>query len=168
MKIVLILLLLMSMATMSAQEINPQTLEGIFESGKIFTSRLKNGDIEQFRNAKPPKDTWTFPKLQAYKEKIESKNILYGSILIPSANKKLCSYNLFALDMETRKYHFVAIVSYKLQDDGFKQNGAYLFTEEPSLKSWWKTVFSFYESEEIKSFPKKYLYEVCPPPPFDK
>ncbi|MGB1308842.1 MAG: hypothetical protein ACPG6B_08025 [Oceanihabitans sp.] len=138
----------------------------INDIGKSYTSALKNGQIESLRKANPPKDTWLFSRLEEYKHNLDSENIIYGQIIMPSTDESYYSYNLFAFDIKKEAYYFVAIISFKILENDVKLNNTYLFTENKSLKDWWGKTFEFYESNQIKKIPKKYLYKICPPPPF--
>lgn len=149
-----------------SQEVSSKALEKIYEGGKAFTTPLKKGQIESLKNANPPKETWTYSKLEEYKRNLNSEDIIYGQIIMPSADETVYSYNLFAYDLKKKIYYFVAIASYKIIGDDIKKNGTYLFTEEKSLTHWWKRTFGFYESDLIKKIPEKYVFKVCPPPPF--
>ena len=148
-----------------SQDVNPEILEKIFEGGESFTAPLKNGQIESFRKVKPSKDTWLFSKLEQYHRNLSSKNILYGQIIMPNKDESTYSYNLFAYDIKEESYYFVAIVSFKILENDVKINGSYLFTEDKSLKNWWYVMLEFYKSEKVKKIPKKYIYQICPPPP---
>lgn len=166
MKLLPILILMFSSQPLFSQEVSSEALEKIYEGGKAFTTALKNGQIESFKKAIPPKDTWTYSKLEEYKRNLNSGNIIYGQIIMPSANEAYYSYNLFAYDIKKESYYFVAIVSYEIINNDVKMNNSYLFTENKGLESWWKRTFEFYESKLIKKIPKKYLFKTCPPPPF--
>ena len=77
---------------------------------------------------------------------------------MPSANKNsnLVSYHLFAYDTKKKFYYFVAIVSYKVSENKVIKDKSFLFTEKKSLINWWKTTFSFYESNEKNKIPEIY------------
>lgn len=160
--------MILSCSPLFSQEVDPQILDEIYEKGKSFTTSLKNGEIESLRNENPSKDTWLFSKLEEYKQKLGSNDIIYGDIILPSANanSNLYSYNLFVYDLKKEAYYFVAIVSYKITEGNVKLDNSFLFTEEKGLKDWWRRIFGFYQSEMIDNIPKKYLYDICPPPPF--
>ncbi|MDR9449543.1 MAG: hypothetical protein RI535_09985 [Psychroflexus sp.] len=149
----------------SAQDLSGETLKKIYYGGRSYTTPLKQGQIESLKNANPPKDTWLYSKLKKYKSKIGSENIIYGEILMPSLDEKFYSYNLFAYDIKKSFYYFVAIVSFKIINGDAKMGNQYLFTENISLKNWWRKTFEYYESKQIKKIPEKYLFETCPPPP---
>ncbi|WP_109098399.1 hypothetical protein [Aquimarina sp. AU58] len=132
-----------------------------------YTNSLSKGSIENLKNASPKKDTWTYSKLEAYKNRI-GDSITYGSFIQPSARvKNLYSYNYFAIDSraERTEYFFVAIFSFEVLDDKLKKEGAYLFTEEKSLKNWWNHISRFCFSKEKEMVPPQFLFEVCPPYP---
>ena len=160
------LILILVFQPIFSQELSTTTIENIYYGGKSFTTPLKQGQIESLKRANPPKDTWLYSKLEEYKNQLGSENIIYGEIVMPSADEKFYSYNLFAYDIKKEFYHFVAIVSFEIINNDAKMNTQYLFTENKSLKDWWKRVFGFYESELIKKVPTKYLFKTCPPPPF--
>lgn len=168
MKVISTLIMILSFASLFSQEINPQMLEKINEDGILYTTSLKSGNIESLRQANPPKDTWLFSKLEKYKHNLGSKDILYGSIIMPSIveNSNLYFYNLFAYDIKKEFYYFAAIVSYKVIDDNVQFDNSFLFTEKESLQDWWMKIFSFYESEKFNTIPEKYQFKTCPPPPF--
>jgi hypothetical protein len=140
--------------------------EKIFDDGKSFTTPLKKGQIESLRNVNPPKDTWLFSKLEEYKQNLGSENIIYGQLIMPNADESFYSYNLFAYDTDKKAYYFVAIVTFEILDNDVKLKNSYLFTENRSLKDWWSKIYGFYQSDLIKKIPEKYLYKICPPPPF--
>ncbi|WP_160114699.1 hypothetical protein [Aquimarina sp. AU474] len=161
-----ILILILFIQPIFSQELSTATLEKIYDGGKSFTTPLKQGQIESLKKANPPKDTWLYSKLEEYKNQLDSENIIYGEIVMPSADEKFYSYNLFAYDIKKEFYYFVAIVSFEITNSDAKMKTQYLFTEKKSLKDWWKRAFGFYESELIKKIPEKYLFKTCPPPPF--
>ena len=167
MKLILLFLTLLSCSVIFSQEVNNDILNKINEKGKSYSEPIKKGEIEFLRNVDPPKNSWLFQKLLEYKKNIGSKNIMYGSIIMPSANKdsNLYSYNLFAYNIKKEIYYFVAIVSYKVSENNVMFQNSYLFTEDEGLNSWWRNTFSFYESEEIKNIPEKFIFPYCPPPP---
>lgn len=166
MKLIPIFILIFLSQSLFSQEVSSEALEKIYQGGKTFTTPLKKGQIESLKNANPPKDTWTYSKLEEYKNNLKSENIIYGQIIMPSADEAFYSYNLFAYDIKKETYHFVAIVSYEIVNNEVKMNNSYLFTEKSSLKDWWKRTFGFYESKLIEKIPEKYLFKTCPPPPF--
>lgn len=166
MKLISILITLLSIPSLFSQEIDNQILEKIYSDGNLYTNPLKNGEIESLRNTEPPNSTWLFSKLEDYKQNIGSNNILYGTIIIPIVNTNLVSYNLFAYDIKKRTYYFVAIVSYKISENDVMFDQAYLFTEKEALNSWWSYTFSFYQNDIKNKIPEKYVFDVCPPPPF--
>lgn len=149
-----------------SQDINSEIFEKIFNDGESFTEALKNGQIESLRKVKPAKDTWLFSRLEEYQRNLGSKNIIYGRIIMPSKDESSYSYNLFAYDIKKESYYFVAIVSFKISKNNIKINNSYLFTENKSLEEWWLAMLGFYKSEQIKKIPEKYIYKICPPPPF--
>ncbi|WP_109437002.1 hypothetical protein [Aquimarina sp. AU119] len=165
-KILTILMLIFLLQPALSQDLSKETLEKIYDGGKSFTTPLKQGRIESLKNANPPKDTWLYSKLEEYKNQLGSDNIIYGEILMPSADEKFYSYNLFAYDKKKNFYYFVAIVSFEIINDNAKMKNQYLFTEKKSLKNWWLKTFGFYESKLIKKIPEKHLFKTCPPPPF--
>jgi hypothetical protein len=166
MKLTPILILIFFSQSLFSQEVSSESLEKIYESGKAFTTPLKRGQIESLKKANPSKGTWTYSKLEEYKRNLNSENIIYGQIIMPSADEAFYSYNLFAYDIKKETYYFVAIVSYEIINNDVKMNNSFLFTEKKSLKDWWKRTFGFYESKLIKKIPEKYLFKTCPPPPF--
>ena len=167
MKLILTFITLLSCSCIFSQEVNNAIFNKIDEKGKSYVEPIKKGEIEFLRNVDPPKDSWLFPKLLEYKKNIGSKNIMYGSIIMPSASKdsNLYSYNLFAYNFKKEIYYFVAIVSYKVSENNVMFQNSYLFTEDEGLNSWWRNTFSFYESKEIKNIPEKFIFPYCPPPP---
>jgi len=166
MKFSFILIMTLACVPLFSQEVNPKILDEINERGKLYTMRLKNGEIDFLKKSTPPKDTWSFSKLEEYKHNLGSNDIIYGSIIMPNEDKTFYSYNLFAYDIKKETYYFVAIVSYQMLEDSIKYDNSYLFTEKKSLKDWWIKMFGFYQSEKINNIPKKYLFGTCPPPPF--
>ena len=149
-----------------SQEVKPELLEEIYTGGKAYSTPLKEGQIESLKNANPPKDTWTYSKLEEYKSNLNSENIIYGEIIMPSVDELNYSYNLFAYDLKKETYYFVVVVSFEIIEDAVKMNDTYLFTEKKSLTGWWQRIFSFYQSDLISKTPEKYLFRTCPPPPF--
>lgn len=162
---ILILVSILFVQPIFSQELSKVTLEKIYNDGKSFTTPLKQGRIESLKRANPPKDTWLYSKLEEYKNQLGSENIIYGEIVIPSADEKFYSYNLFAYDIKKEFYYFVAIVSFEITNNDAKMKTQYLFTENKSLKKWWSKTFGFYQSDIFKNVPEKYLYKTCPPPP---
>jgi|GEM_PF-1504610 hypothetical protein len=144
-----------------------QKIESI---GLSYVNQLKEGNIEGLKNINPPKDTWLYSKLLDYKKHLDENenSIFYGSFIEPSIiESDTYAYNFFALKKQKEvHYFFVAVISVSFKYGKLKIDNTYLFTEDKSLKGWWQHVFSFYESEAIKTIPKKYLYKICPPPPF--
>ncbi|MEM5566499.1 hypothetical protein WNY78_15360 [Psychroserpens sp. AS72] len=139
--------------------------------GENFTSRLKNGNIEYLKNSKPPKGTFTYEKLIEFKEALEKypNKIILGSLVEPSDDPSFYAYNLFAyrrIDEKSWEYYFAAIVSVDISSNLYKIENTYLFTEQSSLKSWWKHIFGFYKNETNKDIPKEFVFPYCPPPPF--
>lgn len=149
-----------------SQEVSLSTMEKIYEDGKAFTMALRQGQIENLKNATPPPGTWEYPKLEAYKQELNSADMIYGEFVMPSADEAYYSYNLFAYNTMQERYYFVAIVSFEVVENGANWNAAYLFTEKQSLKDWWVRTFGFYDSDLVKKVPENFLYKTCPPPPF--
>ncbi len=165
MKYALTLIIMLIYISIFSQDINTHKLDEILKKGKLFTKPLKNGEIEFLKNSNPPKDTWLYSKLEDYKKNLGSNEILYGSIIMPSVDKTIYSYNLFAYNTKQKKYYFVAIVSYQILEKDVKFKNTYLFTEKKSLKGWWKSVFVFYQNKKTNDILNKYIFKVCPPPP---
>jgi len=135
-----------------------------------YVAPIKAGEIEFLENANPPKDAWTYKKLQEYQKALDhgAEMIYFGSYIGPSADQSNYGYNYFAykeLPDGSFSYYFVIIVSINVQDN-YKVEDTYLFTEEPGLKNWWGHTFSMYNSGKIEQVPIAYRYPVCPPPPF--
>jgi hypothetical protein len=160
--------LLLTFISFSAysQQPNAKIYQEAFESGKAFSKNIKSGRIEPLKNRTPPKGTWTYARLNEYKQNIGSTDIIYGNFLMPSSNNTDISYNLFAFDIKQNSYYFVAVVSYKVINEKLELDRSFLFTEKNILKNWWVNVARFYKGDKIKMIPKKYLLEICPPPPF--
>ncbi|WP_299365104.1 hypothetical protein [Winogradskyella sp.] len=145
--------------------------KGIDSLGRSFTAKLKRGDLEEFKNLKPPKDTWTYARLLDYKEDLDNPdiNIIIGDFVEQSTSETTYGYNLFAYtrsDENSYEYYFVAIVSIDTSEGEPRIENVFLFTEKEGLKSWWGHVFGLYYNETYKDTPKSYRYPVCPPPPF--
>ncbi|WP_179318576.1 hypothetical protein [Winogradskyella helgolandensis] len=141
--------------------------------GSAFTNRLKIGDIEHLKALKPLEGTWTYSRLLDYKKVIGKKpnKIIIGSFIEPSVNPNYWAFNLFALRRidETRfEYFFAAIISIDITGANYVVDATYLFSEDDALKSWWKHIFGFYESNHRDNIPKEFVYPVCPPPPFNE
>ncbi|CAL2087514.1 hypothetical protein [Tenacibaculum sp. 190524A05c] len=162
----LVILLILMCFTTYSQQSNAKIYQEAFESGKAFSKNIKSGRIEPLKSRIPPKDTWDYSRLVEYKQNIGSKDVIYGNFLMPNKDKTIISYNLFAFDIKQNSYYFVAVVSYKVINEKLESNGSYLFTEKIGLKNWWMNVARFYQGNDIKEVPKKYLIEICPPPPF--
>lgn len=145
-------------------------------TGKLFTSKLKNGDIEFLKNTKPTEGTWLYSDLLEYKNDLINnlESIRYGSYIEPSKSSKNFGYNLFAYKVKANreiKYYFVAIVNIDISTENYKVGDSYLFTQKESLKSWWSHTFGFYHNSntlERNKIPKEFLFPVCPPPPFNE
>jgi hypothetical protein len=137
--------------------------------GKEYVQPIMEGHIENMKNANPPKDTWTYEKLVAYKEFIQtSKQVFYGSYIMPGLKENVYTYNQFAYTKDEHgdyHYFFVAIISVNTSSAVAAIDVAFLFTEEKSIKDWWITTFGFYQSEMFKEIPKEFMHPVCPPPP---
>jgi hypothetical protein len=84
---------------------------------------------------------------------------------MPGRDEKTYSYNLFTYNLKKEIYYFVAIISFKITNNDVKMKAQYLFTENNSLNRWWRTMFTYYQSDLIKNIPEKYLYKICPPLP---
>lgn len=144
----------------------------LFDSlGKAYTSSLKNGNIEHLKNAKPPKDTWTYSRLLDYKNILEnnSDGLIIGTFIEPSADNSYYGFNLFAykrIDNKNFEYYFAAIINIDVSNDVYKVDRSYLFTEAVALDRWWSHVLWFYEGDTFKDIPENYVFPVCPPPPF--
>ncbi|SDG83836.1 hypothetical protein [Winogradskyella thalassocola] len=141
--------------------------------GKAFTNRLKVGDIEYLESSKPQEGTWEYSRLLDYKKALNDKpnKIIIGSFIEPSINPDYWAFNLFALrriDEKSFEYFFAAIVSIDVTSANYKIDATYLFTEDEPLKSWWKHIFGFYESKHREYIPKEFVFQVCPPPPFNE
>ncbi|MBT8245110.1 MAG: hypothetical protein HKP48_09960 [Winogradskyella sp.] len=143
--------------------------------GKSFTSRLKSGNIAFLKNAKPPEGTFRYSDLVAYKNDLNNNpdSIRFGSYIEKSeTTADSYAYNLFAFKIKEdgeAKYYFTAIISMDVSSEIYKVTNPYLFTQKESLKSWWGHTFGFYHesnSEAREQIPQKYIYKVCPPPPF--
>lgn len=167
MKFIQTLIIILSIQSLFSQERDSEIFDLIYKRGYEYTTPLKNGKIESLRNVSPPKDTWLFTSLEYYKKNMDSKDVVYGSIINPSTLKdsNLYSYNLFAYDTKKEIYYFVAIVSYKVEGSNIKFHNSYLFTEKKSLKDWWMSIASFYKDRKDE-IPQKFVFEICPPPPF--
>jgi len=166
MELISVLLLIFISQSIFSQEVSYEMFEKIFDGGKSYTLPLKKGQIESLRKVNPPKDTWLFSKLEEYKRNLESEDIVYGQIIMPNAEESLYSYNLFAYDIKKEAYYFVAVVSFEILENDVKFKNSFLFTENQSLEDWWRKIFGFYQSDLIKKIPEKYLYAICPTPPF--
>lgn len=70
MKLTSILILIFFCQSLFSQEVNSEALEKIYKGGNVFTTPIKKGQIESLKKANPPKDTWTYSKLEEYKRKI--------------------------------------------------------------------------------------------------
>lgn len=140
--------------------------------GEKYVANLKAGNIENLKNANPPEGTWMYSKLLNYKDQLtdNSSLIYYGSYIEPSmVEDGIYAYNFFALQKsEESPYFFVAIVGIDTNEDAFKIDHVFLFTEREALKSWWSHTFNFYHSDLIKEVPDEFLYFICPPPPYKK
>ncbi|WP_442266678.1 hypothetical protein ACSIGC_02995 [Tenacibaculum sp. ZS6-P6] len=160
-----LMLFIFSVNTVFAQKSNDDILNEVYNKGKSFSIHIKNGDFEHLSNKKPPKGTWTYSKLIEYKKNIGSKDIFYGSIIIPTNDETMYSYNLFAYDLKKEFYYFVAIVSYKIDNKSIKFDNGFLFTEKEIITNWWKNIAEFYRSKKIEKIPESYKLRFCPPPP---
>ncbi len=163
---ILVFVIFLSFSGIHAQN---EKFHDIEKLGKDYVKPIMEGRIEAMKNANPPKDTWTYKKLAAYKEYIQtSKPISYGSYIMPSLKGNAYSYNQFAYTTdENGAYHyfFVAIVSVDTSAKEAVIDGAFLFTEEKPLIDWWTATFGFYQSEASKEIPEEFMHPVCPPPP---
>lgn len=168
MKLIIILFLFLNLSPLFSQEQDSQIFDEITKRGNKYITPIKDGEIEFLKKEIPPKDTWLYASLEKYKENLDSKDIHYGSIIMPSTTKDsdVYSYNEFAYDIKKERYYFVAIVSYKVIGDSVQFDNSYLFTEKKSLENWWMSIVSFYRSDELDEIPKEFVFEVCPPPPF--
>lgn len=164
----LIVLFIVVFSSYSQNVINYKLIDSIGES---FTNNLKNGNIENLKNAKRSEGTYTYDRLVEYKNSIKNpdKKVITGSFVEISKDSTYGAFNLFAyrrVDAKSFEYYFAAIVSIDLSGDSYSIGNTYLFTEPEPLKSWWMHVFGFYETESNKTIPKEFVFPVCPPPPF--
>ncbi|QIE60015.1 hypothetical protein G5B37_10700 [Rasiella rasia] len=132
---------------------------------------LKQGNIENLKGQKPAEGTWNYQHLIAYKEALkEERNIVYGSYIEKVRDKdNHFAYNYFAIetDGKNHRYYFVAIFEFDISQE-FNIVNSYLFTYPESLKSWWMHTAGMYKYNLLKDIPEKYVYTVCPPPPFSE
>lgn len=137
--------------------------------GKAYVKPIMEGHIENMKNANPPKNTWTYKKLENYKAYLQaSKQVFYGSYIMPGLQEGIYSYNQFAYTKDEEgfyHYFFVAIVSVNTSNKEAVIDKAFLFTEEKPLIDWWTTTFGFYQNEASKKIPKEFMHPICPPPP---
>jgi len=144
--------------------------QNIEKTGSRFVSNIKNGDIERLKNVVPPKETWTYEKLEIYKKQLtlEHSNIQFGSYIEASQKKDNYGYNFFAYKQieNSFEYFFVAIINVNTSNNMFKVDNSYLFTEKKALKDWWSHTFGFYKSKSFKDIPEQFKMPACPPPPF--
>ena len=143
----------------------------VYSLGKQFVTQLRNGDLSQFQNVTPPKDTWTLERLKEYQKVLTNSpnSIEFGEFVEPSLDGNQLGYNLFAFRKTNNggvEYFFSAIVSFDVQSLQPRIKVAYLFTEKEALKNWWKHVFGFYNTKHNKKVEQSFSYPVCPPPPF--
>lgn len=108
-----------------------------------------------------------------YKKTLNEKSnqIIIGSFIEPSINPDYWAFNLFALRRtgeNSFEYFFASIISINITTDNYKIEATYLFSEEESLKSWWRHIIGFYESDIKNQIPEEFVFKVCPPPPFRK
>jgi hypothetical protein len=164
------LFFLISVSSLSFAQQDESFYQKIHDIGQGYMESLKAGEIETFRNVKPPNETWNYEDLVVYKEAVISDidNILFGEFIEPSTQRDgIYAYNFFAIKkVEIESYYFAAVISIDTSNKEFKVDRAYLFTCESGLKTWWKHVFGFYQSTVIKGIPTKFLWPKCPPPPF--
>jgi hypothetical protein len=140
------------------------------EVGSKFASHLKKGDIEPLRKRKSPSNTWTFKKLEEYKEYLKTgKTILYGSFINPTGKDDMYDYSMYALNIDTDDkplYFYTLSVIVSAKDDEYKVLNFMIFTERKALDAWWNATFGFFISDEFKKIPKSVIKpDVCPPPP---
>lgn len=163
---IIVLIVVFSFSGICAQN---EKFHEIEKLGKAYVNPIMEGRIENMKNANPPKDTWTYKKLAAYKEYLQtSKPIFYGSYLMPGQEDNVYSYNQFAYMKNKNgeyQYFFVAIVSMNTAGEEAVIDGAFLFTEEKPIMNWWTATFGFYQSEVSKEIPKEFMHPICPPPP---
>lgn len=168
MKYVLTLIVSLSCLPLFSQEVNSEIFDEIYESGKKYIAPIKSGQIEFLKKINPPKDTWLYTSLEKYQQHLGSKDILYGSIIMPSTLKEsnIYSYISFAYNTKKEFYYFAGMVSFEVIGDSIRFDNSYLFTERKPLMDWWMSIASFYKSDNTNGVPEKYIFEICPPPPF--
>lgn len=145
-------------------------LKKVEEVGYKFVAPLKNGEISNLRNRKPPKNTWTYAALEKYKKSLDAEEfILFGSYIRPSRkNKDVYDFNFYAIKGHEAEYeyYFVSSVMISTTNDEYKVVNSYLFTEENPLKAWWYSTVNFFRSDKFDEIPKKFINPtICPPPP---
>lgn len=161
------LILVLMCLSLHSQVVSTEVLDKIDKAGKKFTSQLVNGEIEFLKDQTPPPDTWTYSRLEEFKQAKGKKAIAIDRIILPSADpdSKDFTYNVYALDIEAKQYYFVAIVAYEVIDEDIEFQCSFIFTEPKSLRSWWEFMFSYYMAYDIEKFPEHYLFQVPPRPP---
>lgn len=141
----------------------------IQEKGLAFVKPIKDGHIEGLKDIKPPKNTWTYSKLQEYKTELEdNRNFTYGSFIQPSASPNKFGFNYYALQFNGGEHHyaFVAVIQYEIINGAIIKSGLnYLITEKEGLKKWWNSAASHCLNNNtfLNINPMKID---CPPPPF--
>ena len=141
----------------------------IEKKGLAFVKPIKQGQIQGMKHSNPPKNTWTYAALEAYKKALDNgDDIVYGSFIHPSAKEGEYGFNFYALtkDASDVHYFFVAIISYKIVNGAVvKSDPNYLFTEKTPLKQWWSSSYSnCLKGNTLQN--SNSLNIPCPPPPF--
>lgn len=168
MKYTALLILLISLTTFG-QEKDDAFFEKIEDVANPYISQIVRGDIEVFRDAKQPKDTWTYKELKQYKDSLENGAfIIRGRFIMPPGltpnQYQVCEY---AYTPVNKKYHYYYAVCSLVDttEDEFKPAGQFLFTNRETLKKWWGVVFQYFESDKTELIPKDFLMPIPPPPP---
>ncbi len=171
MKVYLSIIIVFGLLSLTSAQ-NNDLFTNVENVGKSFTLSLKNGEIGNFKRQNPPKNTWTYSRLLEYKKYLDNKkHVLYGSFIQPSLRKKdVYFYNFYAIRNDGKKddyhYFFIASIGISIKNNQYTVINSYLFTEDMPLKKWWQSTLYFFESDDIKQIPTKFLRpNICPPPP---
>ena len=130
---------------------------------------ILDGDLEQFKAIDPPPNTWTYEDLVRFREEADKpgSKVIYGSYIEPDPRGNgSYALNYFAFEALPKNgiYYFTIVIPVDVKND-YAIGNSFLFTDQDSIKMWWRHTLWFYESEGKEQIPEEYIFYTCPPPP---
>ena len=91
---------------------------------------------------------------------IQKVNIIHQTTIT------LVHLNYFAFEALPKNgiYYFTIVIPVDVKND-YAIGNSFLFTDQDSIKMWWRHTLWFYESEGKEQIPEEYIFYTCPPPP---